>query len=297
MEWKSPDINLFKTGIYNRSGMGSDTALANIVLLGDKYDTEIAVSDGVLYRYYQGKTPNRRGYGFPLSAGEFDLKHSLDILLEDSVKRGVPFEFCLCDEDQKAAIDSIMNASWDTTVDDNDYIYSRERLASLSGRKLQKKRNHLNHYRHTYPDSIYEEINDSNKGDALYVASGWLEEREKPSEAEILEHESIKLALENRESMGMFGGILYVCGNPVAMTLASAISERCVDVHFEKAIGEYAVNGAFAAINNSFASSEAASSYEFFNREEDMGIEGIRRAKETYDPVIRLAKYYGKIGT
>lgn len=87
MEWKSPDINLFKTGICNRSGMGSDTALANIVMLGDKYDTEVSISDGILYRYYQGKTPNRRGYGYPLSAGEFDLKHCLDILLEDSEKR------------------------------------------------------------------------------------------------------------------------------------------------------------------------------------------------------------------
>ena len=295
MEWNSPDINMFESGIYNRSGMGSDSALANIVLLGDKYDTLVAVSDGVLYRYYRGKTPNRRGYGYPLSAGEFDLKHSLDLLAEDSAKRGVPFEFCLCDEDQKAAIGSYLNVAWDTTVDDNDYIYSRERLASLSGRKLQKKRNHLNHYRHAYPDSVYSDINETNKGDALYVASEWLEGRQEKVEAEILELESIKLALENRERMGMIGGILYVEGKPVAMTLASAISPRCVDVHFEKAIGEYAVNGAFAAINNSLASSEAVSSYEYFNREEDMGIEGIRRAKETYDPAIRLAKYYGKV--
>ena len=295
MNWNKPDINLFETGIYNRSGMGSDSALANIVLLGDKYDTLVAVSDGVLYRYYQGKTPNRRGYGYPLSAGEFDLKHSLELIKEDSEKRGVPFEFCLCDEEQKASIEKVLNVAWDTTVDDNDYIYSRERLATLSGRKLQKKRNHLNHYRHAYPDSVYSEINDANKDDAFYVASKWLEGREEKVEAEVLELESIKLALDNRESMGMFGGILYVEGNPVAMTLASAISPSSVDVHFEKAIGEYAVNGAFAAINNSFASSEIASSYEFFNREEDMGIEGIRRAKETYDPVIRLAKYYGAV--
>ncbi len=295
MEWKSPDINLFESGIYNRSGMGSDSALANIVLLGDKYDTLVAVSDGVLYRYYRGKTPNRRGYGYPLSAGEFDLKHSLDILEEDSVKRGVPFEFCLCDEDQKASIESFLNVAWDTTIDDNDYIYGRERLASLSGRKLQKKRNHLNHYRNTYPDSVYSEIDETNKGDALYVATKWLEEKEVKAEDEILEHESIKFALNNRERMGMFGGILYADGKPVAMTLASVISSSCADVHFEKAMGEYAVNGAFAAINNSLASSVAASSYEYFNREEDMGIEGIRRAKETYDPVIRLAKYYGTV--
>ena len=295
MDWHTPDLKLFDMGSFSRSGMGSDTALANIVMLGDKYDTEIAIEDGVLYRYYQGDTGNRRGYGFPLSAGEFDLGHSLDILLEDSERRGVPMELCLFDEDQKAAVDELARVIWDTTIDDNDYIYYRERLATLSGRKLQKKRNHLNHFRNTYPDFTYSEINDSNKDDALYVASKWLEERPEQSEAEILEYESIKRALDNREKMKMFGGILYVAEKPAAMTYASAVSPRCVDVHFEKAIGEYAVNGAFAAINNCFASSEAVSSYEYFNREEDMGVEGLRRAKETYDPVIRLKKFYGEI--
>lgn len=95
--------------------------------------------------------------------------------------------------------------------------------------------------------------------------------------------------------MRLFGGILYAGGEPAAMTLASGISAVCVDVHFEKAVGAYAKNGAFAAVNQCFAASPAASAYEYVNREEDMGVEGLRRAKESYDPVYKVQKYYGEI--
>lgn len=294
MDWQAPGLDHIKMGPFSKDGMGSDSALANILLLSHKYDTEIAVCDGVLYRYYHGKSENRRGYGFPLSEGPLDIRSCVELLAEDAKKRNVPLEFCLCDETQKALIDSVINVEWKTTVDDNDYIYSRERLATLSGRKLQKKRNHVNRFKNAYPGWHYEEIGMHNKCAALEIASKWLEEREEPSLDEMLEYESIGYALLNFYNMNVFGGILYVGEEPVAMTLASEISPLCVDVHFEKAVGEYAGNGAFAAVNQCFASSEAVSKYEYINREEDMGIEGLRRAKETYDPVFKLQKFYGK---
>ena len=294
MDWHTPDNSIFEAS-FNRCAMGSDSALANIVLLGDKYDTEVAIQDGILFRYYKGKSANRRGYGFPLSADVIDLKNCMELLQEDAKRRGVPFEFCLCDERQKERIDKIADVAWNTTIDDDDYIYSRERLSSLSGRKLQKKRNHVNHFRKKYPAWSYEEIGEHNRSTAFLIASKWLEERPEEVEEEKLENDSIAYALENSSRMGMFGGILYVGEEPVAMTLASRISSKCLDVHYEKAIGSYAQDGAFAMINQCFASSESVMQYEFVNREEDMGIEGLRRAKETYDPDIKLKKYYGYV--
>ena len=92
---------------------------------------------------------------------------------------------------------------------------------------------------------------------------------------------------------GLFGGILYVGGSPAAMTMASAVSDICIDVHYEKAIGEYAENGAFTVINQCFAASEDAEGFEYINREEDMGIPGLRTAKESYYPAYKLRKFYG----
>ena len=192
-------------------------------------------------------------------------------------------------------IDRFVNVQWNSNIDDNDYIYGRERLASLSGRKLQKKRNHVNHFKNAYPDHRYEEIGLCNKSAALEIASKWLEERPEPSVAEKLEYEAIGYSLLNFFDMNVFGGILYVGDVPVAMTIASEISPKCIDVHYEKAIGEYARNGAFAMVNQCFASSQAVSGYEFINREEDMGIEGLRQAKETYDPLYKLQKFYGEV--
>ena len=68
------------------------------------------------------------------------------------------------------------------------------------------------------------------------------------------------------------------------MTIASKISDSVVDVHFEKAIGQYAVNGGYAAINNMFAKS--LNGAEWLNREEDINIEGLRKAKQSYHPKI-----------
>ena len=87
----------------------------------------------------------------------------------------------------------------------------------------------------------------------------------------------------------MCGGIIYAEGVAVAMTIASKISDSVVDVHFEKAIGQYAVNGGYAAINNMFAKS--LNGAEWLNREEDINIEGLRKAKQSYHPKILLKKY------
>ena len=295
MDWYIPNNELFQHGAFSRDGMGSDSALANIRLLSEKYNTEIAVQDGVLFRYYNGKNPNRRGYGFPLSAGLLDLRRCLKLLSLDADRRNIPLVFCLCDERQMAAINSLASAAWETTNDDSDYIYRRERLASLAGRKLQKKRNHVHRFQNTYPDWRYDELTPGNRQTALAIAAGWLDEREETGEAERLEYDAINLALNSLKEMNLFGGILYANGEPAAMTIASAVSAVCVDVHFEKAVGIYAQNGAFAAVNQCFASSPAAAGYEYVNREEDMGVEGLRRAKESYDPVYKLRKYYGTI--
>ena len=89
--------------------------------------------------------------------------------------------------------------------------------------------------------------------------------------------------------MSLSGGIIYANNVPVAMTIASYINDAAVDIHFEKAVGEYAVNGGFAAINQMYAST--LKDVKFINREEDINIPGLRKAKESYHPKFMLKKY------
>ena len=106
---------------------------------------------------------------------------------------------------------------------------------------------------------------------------------------------AIQESLQNFEELGMKGGLLYVDEKPVGMTLASEISPGVWDIHFEKVIGEYAVNGGYAVINKMFA--ETLSDARLINREEDINIEGLRKAKLSYYPLIILDKCHATISS
>ncbi|MDO4487733.1 MAG: phosphatidylglycerol lysyltransferase domain-containing protein [Eubacteriales bacterium] len=306
MEWKSPELNMPMT--LTSDGIGSDSLKANIYLLRDKYNTQVAYENGVLFRRYEGERESRRGYGFPLSMEPFDLVFAVNMLKDDAAARGERLRFCLLTDDQRDAIDEAIRKSmkgsdlagyiidWQCDEDDSDYIYLREKLALLPGRKFQKKRNHINHFYKRYPDAIYVPITDENEGDAIEVTRQWQEAKSADGfNIEPEELDRIREAFEKEDELHLMGGILYAGGNPVAMTIAAAINERAVDVIFEKAIYEYALDGAFSVINNCFAASEKAAAFTYINREEDMGVEGLRKAKESYRPEFKLSKYYGEI--
>lgn len=295
---------------------GSDTSLVNIFLLQKKYDTKTAIDHGFLFRYYTGKE-NRTGYGFPLKlcdhkVPEHDkncsLKEAVSLIIEDAKANGRSVKFCLLTERQKNELDAVFKENfpefrleWQTNRDDCDYIYVREKLAALQGKTYHKKKNHVSRFLRNYEGNWeFRSLNlCSIADDMIFVAEKWLEERFNSTEIEtseedkkilLLEHEMIKTALQNKEDFALDGGVLYTNGKPVAMTLASRISEKILDVHFEKCLSEAASNGAYAAINWCFAN--AADSYEFLNREEDMGVEGLRKAKLSYHPDVLLEKFY-----
>ncbi len=218
----------------------------------------------------------------------------LNVLRHDAERRDVPLSFCAFDERQTKIFDGLCNIRWSSRDGDGDYIYKRESLAQLSGKKLHAKKNLVNRFWRLYPDASYQPITKENIADALTVAEQWFAERaEEGVDADMSELAHIRKAAEYWEALGLFGGVLYAEGLPVAMTMASAISRQAIDVHFEKAVGAFAAEGAFAAINQAFAASDAAAPYSYVNREEDMGMPGLRKAKEAYRPAFKVEKYYG----
>ncbi|MBR1552664.1 MAG: DUF2156 domain-containing protein [Schwartzia sp.] len=290
LEWHSSDSAL-PLLFHGAQTLGNDTSTVNLYLLCDKYRTEVAAADGVLFRYYRGDAENRQGYGFPIAAHGFDGEKALALLRLDAEKRNVPLAFCLCDERQTKVLDELCKIHWRSFEGDSDYIYKRESLAQLSGKKLHAKKNLVNRFWRLHPDAEYRAIAKENMADALLVAETWFAEREDDADKRELFH--IRKAAEHWDALQLFGGVLYVEGAPAAMTMASAVSSQCADVHFEKAIGAVAADGAFAAINQAFAASEAALPYAYINREEDMGVPGLRQVKEAYRPAFKVEKYYG----
>lgn len=303
------DFEYLSSNIESAGLFGSDTSIANLFLLQEKYNTELKIQKNILFRYYHGTQgiENRTGYGFPLpmkNPTKDWLKTALELIFEDAKAQSRTVAFCLLTSEQKAQINEILDhhfpghtINWRTNRDDCDYIYLRTNLAELPGSLYQKKRNHISRFNRTYgvygtawEFKSYPENNIA--ADVLEVSQKWYEENGGENQEVLrLEHESIKHALQNTELLNLRGGVLYINGEPAAMTLASPISPNVLDVIFEKSFGDFAKNGAYAVINQQFA--RRCPDYLYFNREEDMGVEGLRKAKLSYKPTMILDKFYG----
>lgn len=292
LEWSIPeaeDEDWINSCIAVSGTMASDASFANIYLLRNKYSTKISRYKDFIIRKYSGKGA-RCGYTFPLGKG--DVTKALAEIEKDAKECGERLQFAFVTEEQKEVLENAMPARFCYSSDagDSDYIYLRSELASLSGKAFHKKKNHFSKFVRTYPDYKYYEIGACNIYDAQKVADAWYYEHLQDEDAsQLAEYKAIKEALDNFEELGLIGGIIYVNDSPCAMTIASKINENTVDVHFEKAVGEYALNGGYAAINKLF--SEKLDGVTWLNREEDIGIEGLRKAKLSYRPKIMLKKY------
>ena len=292
LEWSIPeaeDEDWINSCIAVSGTMASDASFANIYLLRNKYSTKISRYKDFIIRKYSGKGA-RCGYTFPLGKG--DVAKALAEIEKDAKECGERLQFAFVTEEQKEVLENAMPARFCYSSDagDSDYIYLRSELASLSGKAFHKKKYHFSKFVRTYPDYKYYEIGACNIYDAQKVADAWYYEHLQDEDAsQLAEYKAIKEALENFEELGLIGGIIYVNDSPCAMTIASKINENTVDVHFEKAVGEYALNGGYAAINKLF--SEKLGGVTWLNREEDIGIEGLRKAKLSYRPKIMLKKY------
>ena len=298
------DFEYLKNNMNTAGFSGSDSSLANLFLLQKKYNTELKIKNNVLIRYYYGDE-NRNGYGFPIPikpaviSPEW-LVSALNTLIEDAREQNRPLSFCLLTQKQKNLLDECFAASfpalkadWKTNRDDCDYVYLRENLAELPGSHYQKKRNHISRFNRTYGTAwVFKSFPENDiVDDILLVSHKWFSEKQGDKDPVLqLEQESIELALENANLINLRGGVLYINGEPAAMTLAAPISPDVLDVIFEKSFGDFERNGAYAVINQQFA--RRCQNFLYLNREEDMGVEGLRKAKLSYKPSMILDKFY-----
>ena len=176
----------------------------------------------------------------------------------------------------------------DTDRDDFDYIYSYEKLATLKGKKLHGKRNHIARFKDG-GDWSYEPFTASNRDACIELAEIWEKKRaEKWNDAMTQEMVALREALAYFDELGLTGGVLRKNGNIVAFTIGEALNSDTFVVHFEKALPD--LQGAYPMINQQFVQRNCTDVM-YVNREEDLGLEGLRKAKKSYYPVMRGVKY------
>jgi hypothetical protein len=267
--------------------MGCDCNPANIFLWRNKYNIKISTSNGFLIKaYFKDNAP--WGYCFPI--GEGDLKSAIEDIFVDAEQRKCKLNFVMLTSAQKEKLVELTddNYSFKELTGDEDYIYTNYDLSVLPGKKYHSKRNHIAKFNRTYPDWHFDLINKDNVDDAMAVVDKWCQNNNKDT-ATYDEYSAIAEAFKHYELLKMHGGILYVDKKPVAMTMGSGINMTTFDVSFEKALVEY--EGSYAKVNNEFVKTLVG--FEFINREEDMGIEALRKSKLSYHPAVILKRFSG----
>ena len=175
--------------------------------------------------------------------------------------------------------------------DNADYVYRSEDLIQLAGRKFHSKKNHLNSFHKNYAEAEYLPITEDIVTQCKLNINGWykLRAHEQPDDPFIAaEREAIIEVLNNFQDFGLKGGALLVDKRIVTFTFGEQLNSDTAVIHVEKADPE--VRGAYPAINQAFVAHEW-SAMAYINREEDMGLEGLRKAKESYRPVKMIDKF------
>lgn len=264
-----------------------DLSFSNLCSWRFLYDTQFAVLDDFLvFKFWaQGQL----AYMMPVGAG--DRKAILQKLIEDADREQQPFCMLGVCSNMRSELEEIMPERFTFSEDRDyaDYIYLRSDLATLKGKKFQPKRNHVNRFRNTYPDYEYGPITPERIRECLELEAEWCKVNNcDQQEGTGNERRALIYALHNFEALGLTGGILHANGKIVAFTFGMPINHDTFGVHVEKA--DTTIDGAYAMINHEFAN-HIPEQFTYINREEDLGIEGLRKAKLSYQPTIILAKY------
>ena len=281
------DKDIIQHFTLNSTRRNCDLLFANLCSWFFVYQTQFAVmNDYLLLRFYSGEH-----LAYMLPVGNGDLCPVLEAMLADSESLGAPLRLQGVCKNMRVDLERAMPDKFIFTEDRNffDYIYVREDLATLKGKKYQSKRNHVNKFKRTYPDYEYKELTPELVPECFRLESEWYAESPEDERGSLLEERrSMTYALNHMKELDITGGVLHVNGKICAFTYGAAINRDTWDTCVEKA--DTAIEGSYAMINYEYAN-HIAEQYTYINREEDLGIDGLRKAKLSYQPTILLEKF------
>lgn len=255
------------------------------------YNTQICFLDSFLL---VKMTPMDGGHDCYLAPiGEGDLGAALDAIEQDAAARGIPLTIVSVAEPMIERIEAVRPGKFAFTHDNedgDDYIYLSDKLCTLSGKKLQSKRNLVNRFQAAYEGRWrYEDMSKDNVKDAFGYHIRWCNQNGCAQNRDFQgETCAIVQALHNFDVLDLHGGLLLLDDEVIAFTFGCKAEPDMYVVQIEKA--DHTIPGAYQMINQQFVLRNCQD-VQYVNREEDLGLEGLRKAKKSYYPVMRGVKY------
>lgn len=288
MDFRKPtlkDKDLFLKYLKQDKRMGCEYAFTNILLWSEKYDVTFCEYEDMLFLGSCIDTDDM-AFAYPFAK---DTKKAINILKDYCKKQNRPLYLYGISEEMKSELEENFKDEFEFEEKRNsfDYIYNSTDLIELKGKKYHSKRNHINKFMEK--EWSYEKITKDNIEDCLKMNEIWCIENDVANDkSKQDEQEVVKNSFKYFEELGLVGGIIRQEGKVVAFSFGEEINDELFVVHVEKAFAS--VQGAYPIINQQLVKNEA-SQYKYINREEDLGIEGLRKAKLSYKPAILLTKY------
>lgn len=290
MQFKSLDINskdIIKEFFNAQRIEASDMLFGNLYIWHFSRDISYSIVNDCMI--IKTTYPNEDPFIFyPLGNG--DIKVAIKKTMEYFLDNKNNFCFRSLETHQKNNIESFMPNKFN--IEENrdrfDYLYNVNELMNLNGRKFHNKKNHLNRFFNLYKNFIYEKIDSSNAIEVLEAYKEWFNNNPNASLGVKNEYKGIEASLINFSLLDMKGGVIKIENKIAGFTLGEQINDNSVVIHIEK--GNIFYDGIYQAINQQFLINEW-SNMEFVNREEDLGLEGLRRAKMSYNPIRFIEKF------
>ncbi|WP_264174031.1 DUF2156 domain-containing protein [Clostridium estertheticum] len=227
----------------------------------------------------------------PLGYNKENLKELIDVLMDYKKENNMEFVFKDLDESFMEEIKDIYGDVRGICIkedrDNFDYLYEAEKLTKLSGKKLHGKKNHYNSFIKNYNYEVKDIEETQVIKDVVVAAEKWYEANNNDRMLNF-ELQGIKDILENIEIVNTKGIAVYVDDKIVAFSLGEKLNDDLAVIHIEKADTSY--SGVYSFINKAFVD-RSFSDVKIINREQDLGIEGLRKSKLSYHP-FKLEKKY-----
>lgn len=274
----------------DRSGFwGCEYSFANNLAWRRNADTRVS-EFGDLYICASFDTED----GVPLfyyPAGEGDIRAAVGEMAKVAAHRNSPLRIAGVTENLLSGLREIYSDNFEAEPypDGFDYIYETKDLIELPGKKYHKKRGHLMQFRKNYENYSFSEITPADYDECITMSARFYNEKHGYTDkSSISEQFAIHTYFSHFDALELKGGVLRVDGRLVGFSIGERLTDDMFVTHIEKADVNY--KGVYTALMQAFTERFAAG-YRYINREEDLGIEGLRKAKRACQPAFMLEKY------
>lgn len=283
-------LPLINSILQTGSSRTCDYTIGGIFMWIDRFDYQYCVYQDTLFIKGVSETdPTLTAFSMPV--GPLVLEKCVELIKDYCDFYHIRPVFSAVPEDRIDYLMSVTEGTAEELEDWADYLYDARQLATLSGKKLQKKRNHVNHFTAENPHYAFEPLSHCLIPEVLLFHTGLHGAEEKDAEMAAYEKDQCTRVLNRYNSYPFEGAVLRdESGEICAFTCGEVIGDTLY-VHIEKMNHE--IEGSGETINKMFADymTRRHPGIRYINREEDCGDEGLRHAKESYNPVMKLRKF------